>query len=117
VQHQKPKVFEDDSIQQVILEITANRLGATAVANNKNRITGIITDGDIRRMIERKMSLEKLKAKDIMGKHPRTITKDELAVNALEMMRNNKITQVIVMDKQKYVGMVHVHDLLKEGLV
>ena len=117
IHHQKPAVYEDDSIQKVILEITSNRLGATAVLNKKQRITGIITDGDIRRMIEKKMAIEELKARDIMGKKPRTIKKDELALNALETMRNNQITQVIVMDKGKYEGMVHVHDLLKEGLV
>lgn len=117
VQHQKPAVFEDDSIQQVILEITSNRLGATAVINKKKQVTGIITDGDLRRMIEKNGSMEKLKAKDIMGKAPRTIRKDELAINALEMMRGNQITQVIVKDGNQYLGMVHVHDLLKEGLV
>ncbi|MEO6166703.1 MAG: KpsF/GutQ family sugar-phosphate isomerase [Chitinophagales bacterium] len=117
VQHQKPGVNEDDSIQQVILEITSSRLGATAVLNKKKQVTGIITDGDLRRMIERKTPLDRLKAKDIMGKHPLTISKDELALNALELMRGNQITQVIVKDKNQYVGMVHVHDLLKEGLV
>jgi len=117
IQHQKPTVYEDDSIHKVIVEITSNRLGASAVVNRKNKVTGIITDGDIRRMMERKSPIEKLKAKDIMGKKPKSIKKDELALNALEMMRNNKITQLIVMDNNKYVGMVHVHDLLKEGLV
>ncbi|MEP7129169.1 MAG: KpsF/GutQ family sugar-phosphate isomerase [Chitinophagales bacterium] len=117
VQHQKPMVQEGDSIHQVILEITSNRLGATAVLNKKNQVTGIITDGDLRRMIERKSSMDLLKAKDIMGKNPLTIAKDELAINALELMRSHKITQVIVKDKSTYLGMVHVHDLLKEGLV
>ena len=117
VQHQKPAVYENDSIDKVILVITSHRLGATAVLNARNQIKGIITDGDLRRMMERKNRKEPLKAADIMGKNPLTIDKDELAVNALELMRTNKITQVIVKDKQQYAGMVHVHDLLKEGLV
>lgn len=117
VQHQRPMVYEDDAIQKVILEITSNRLGATAVVDKKGRITGIITDGDLRRMIEGKTSMDVLKAKQIMGKHPLTVRKDELAINALELMRSHKITQVIVKDKNKYLGMVHVHDLLREGLV
>ena len=117
VQHQRPLVYEDDAIQKVILEITSKRLGATAVVDKKGRITGIITDGDLRRMIERKTSLDVLKAKQIMGKHPLTVRKEELAINALELMRSHKITQVIVKDKDKYLGMVHVHDLLREGLV
>ncbi|HUM47990.1 MAG TPA: KpsF/GutQ family sugar-phosphate isomerase [Chitinophagales bacterium] len=117
VQHQQPGVYEDDSIQKVILEITSGRLGATAVLNKKKQVTGIITDGDLRRMMERKTPTDRLKAKDIMGRQPLTISKDELALNALELMRGNKITQVIVKDKNQYVGMVHVHDLLKEGLV
>ncbi|MBA3649339.1 MAG: KpsF/GutQ family sugar-phosphate isomerase [Chitinophagales bacterium] len=115
--HPRPLVQEEDSFHKVIVEITSNRLGATAVLNKKNEVSGIITDGDIRRMMEKNGSIQELRAKDIMGKHPRTISKDELAVDALEMMRKNKITQVIVMDKKKYAGMVHVHDLLKEGLV
>jgi arabinose-5-phosphate isomerase len=117
VQHQKPLVYEEDSLHKVILEITSNRLGATAVLNKKDQVRGIITDGDLRRMMEKNNTIEKMKAKDIMSRHPRTIGKDELALNALEMMRNNKITQVIVKDQKHYVGMVHVHDLLKEGLV
>ena len=116
VQHPRPQVKENDSIQKVILEITSNRLGATAVFNAKKEVIGIITDGDLRRSMEN-ADYQILKAKDIMGSHPKTISKDELALNALELMRNNKITQVIVMDKKKYAGMVHVHDLLREGLV
>ena len=117
VQHPKPHVKENDSIQKVILEITSNRLGATTVLNGRKQVVGIITDGDLRRNMENSANYQKLKARDIMGSHPKTISKDELALNALEMMRTNQITQVIVMDKKKYAGMVHVHDLLREGLV
>ena len=117
IHHQRPAVYEEDSIQKVILEITSNRLGATVVMNKKKEITGIITDGDLRRMMEKNISIDSLKAKNIMGKKPKVIDKDELALNALDMMRNNQITQLIVVDKKNYLGMVHVHDLLKEGLV
>jgi arabinose-5-phosphate isomerase len=117
VHHQRPAVMEGDSIQKVILEITSNRLGATAVLNNKQQVTGMITDGDLRRTMEKNLPLERFMAKDIMNRHPKTIPADELAVNVLDLMRTNQITQVIVMDGKRYVGMVHVHDLLKEGLV
>ncbi|MCY7409042.1 MAG: KpsF/GutQ family sugar-phosphate isomerase [Chitinophagales bacterium] len=117
VQHSKPQVNENDLVQKVILTITSNRLGATAVLNNKNEMVGIITDGDLRRMMNEYTEYQTLKAKDIMSRNPKTISKDELAVNALELMRKNKITQVMVMDKKKYTGIVHVHDLLREGLV
>jgi arabinose-5-phosphate isomerase len=116
-QHPRPAVSENDSINTVIIEITGNRLGAAAVLNSRKQVSGIITDGDLRRMIEKQGDYSTLKAKDIMGRHPKKIDKDELAVNALELMRNNKITQVIVMDGKNYLGMVHVHDLLREGLV
>lgn len=116
-QHPRPAVHETDSINKVIIEITSNRLGAAAVLNKRNAVTGIITDGDLRRMIEKQRDYSKLTARDIMGRNPKRIDKDELAVNALELMRNNKITQVIVMDEKSYLGMVHVHDLLREGLV
>ncbi|MBX7107615.1 MAG: KpsF/GutQ family sugar-phosphate isomerase [Chitinophagales bacterium] len=117
VQHQRPVVKESDTIQKVILEITSNRLGATAVVDKQGRITGIITDGDLRRMMEKKTLPEALTAKRIMGRRPLTVQKEELAINALELMRSHKITQVIVKDKNQYLGMVHVHDLLREGLV
>src|SRR5262249_31489187 len=116
IQHQKPVVRESDSLQKVILEMTSKRLGATAVMNEKNALTGIITDGDLRRMMEKKFSQE-IKAKEIMSRHPKTIDGHSLAVDALQLMRSNKITQLIVMEGKNYLGMVHVHDLLKEGLV
>lgn len=115
--HPVPKVYKDDHINKVIMEITSKRLGATAVLNDKNDLVGIITDGDLRRMLEKEKTFESLKAKDVMGKKPRTIQQGELAVNALQLMRQNSITQIIVVDKKKYLGMVHIHDLLKEGLL
>lgn len=115
--NQRPVVFTDDTIEKVIMEITANRLGATAVTDRKGKLAGIITDGDLRRMIEKEKNYLSLKAKDIMGKKPKTVQAGELAVNALQLMRQNNITQIIVMKKNKYSGIVHVHDLLKEGLL
>lgn len=115
--NQRPVVFTDDTIDKVIMEITANRLGATAVTDRKGKLAGIITDGDLRRMIEKEKNYLSLKAKDIMGKKPKTVQAGELAVNALQLMRQNNITQIIVMKKNKYSGIVHVHDLLKEGLL
>lgn len=116
IQHPKPQVHVNDPVHKVILEITSNRLGATAVLDSKKKVAGIITDGDLRRTME-KSSYEGITARDIMGKKPKTISMHELAVNALELMRSNKITQLIVMNKNEYAGMVHVHDLLREGLL
>lgn len=115
--NERPFVEEDASVKEVILEITSKRLGATVVLNKKNQITGIVTDGDLRRMMEKFADTSHLTAKDIMSKNPRMIQTDELAVNALNLMREKKITQLIVMNKKEYTGMVHVHDLLREGLV
>lgn len=115
-QNEKPSVLINDSIKKVIVEITKNRLGAAAVLENGN-IVGIITDGDIRRMIENHEDIAKLTAKDIMGTNPIKIQKDELAVNALVLLRRNHITQVIVTEGNLYAGIVHLHDLLKEGII
>ncbi len=115
-QNEKPSVLINDSIKKVIVEITKNRLGAAAVLENNN-IVGIITDGDIRRMIENHENIANLTAKDIMGTNPIKIQKDELAVNALVLLRKNHITQVIVTEGNLYAGIVHLHDLLKEGII
>lgn len=112
----KPQVSTDSSIKEVIVEITKNRLGAVTVVEN-NSIAGIITDGDIRRMMEKHNSFEQLTAKDIMGKSPRQIESVELAINALEIMRSNNITQLVVSDNGVYKGIIHLHDLLKEGIL
>ncbi|TCK85031.1 KpsF/GutQ family sugar-phosphate isomerase [Albibacterium bauzanense] len=115
-QNEKPSVLIHDSIKKVLVEITKNRLGAAAVLEN-DTIVGIITDGDIRRMIENHENIANLTAKDIMGVNPIKIQKDELAVNALDLLRKNHITQVIVTDGKVYAGIVHLHDLLKEGII
>jgi arabinose-5-phosphate isomerase len=112
-----PKVKENASIKEVIYEISSKRLGATIVTNESGKITGIITDGDIRRMIEKGSDIQSLQAKDIMGHNPKTIQKDELAIRGLEMLEAKNITQLIVVDNaNNYFGMVHFHDLIREGL-
>src|SRR5690606_36039340 len=115
-QNEKPQVWLDDSVKVVLVEITKNRLGAAAVMNG-DQVAGIVTDGDIRRMIENFENISALTAKDIMGKNPFHIQKDELAVNALDLMRKNSISQLLVLDNDRYFGIIHLHDLLKEGII
>jgi len=115
-QNAKPQVSSNSPIKKVLVEITKNRLGAVAVIND-DKIIGIITDGDIRRMLESNADIQHIQASDIMGKNPKTIHYDELAVQALDMMRNNHITQLLVTRNGRYDGIVHLHDLLKEGII
>ncbi len=110
-----PIVAPATPIKDVIIEISKKRLGTTAVIEN-NKIVGIITDGDLRRMLKDNTDISALLAKDIMGKKPKTISVDAMAIQALETMENNNITQILVEDGTKYVGVVHLHDLLKEGI-
>ena len=114
-QNSLPEVTENETVANAIIEISKKRLGVTAVVKN-NSIIGIITDGDIRRMLEKTTEISTLTAKDIMGKNPKTISKDAMAIEALETMENNSITQILVVNKNKYVGVVHLHDLIKEGI-
>jgi len=114
--NQKPQVKPDDSLKSVILEISSKRLGATAVLDNGN-LMGIITDGDLRRMLEKTESISQLKASDIMNKTPKSIDEGELAVNAMQLLEQYSITQVVVTKKGKYSGFVHLHDLIKEGIL
>lgn len=111
-----PKVSPVEDIRNVIVEISSNRLGAAAVID-KGKITGIITDGDIRRMLLNKKSIEGLQAKDIMSKNPKTAPYDTMAVNALNIMKKHNINQLLVTKNSKYVGVVHIHDLLREGII
>lgn len=115
--NEKPQVAVDATIDEVIIEMTSKRLGATAVVNPKGELAGIITDGDLRRMLFSKRPVNQLTAYDIMGKNPRTIEAGELAVKAFEMMEQNHITQLIVVNCNTYMGMIHIHDILKEGIV
>lgn len=113
--HEMPQVAPSTPINDVIIEISKKRLGTTAVIEN-NKIVGIITDGDLRRMLSNSTDIGKLVAKDIMSKNPKTIQVDAMAIEAMETMENNKISQILVEDKSVYVGVVHLHDLLKEGI-
>ncbi len=115
--NQVPKVRPDTPIKDVILEISSKRLGCTAVVDGNDNLQGIITDGDLRRMLQGSTSFETLKAVDIMSRKPKTIEKDAFAVKALHLMQQNSITQLAVLDGEKIAGFVHLHDLLKEGIV
>lgn len=115
--NEKPQVNELSSLKDVIVEITKKRLGATVVLNNEMNIAGIITDGDLRRMLEKNILLETVTAKDIMSLNPKIISQNELAVNALEVMRKNNISQLLVVDNKGYAGIIHLHDLVREGII
>jgi arabinose-5-phosphate isomerase len=115
--NEKPAVQAEQSVKEVIMEMTRKRLGVTAVLNAANNLVGIVTDGDLRRMLEKTDSIEKVQAKDIMSINPKTIASTEMAVNALDIMRQNAITQLIVADGKEYKGVIHLHDLVKEGLI
>jgi arabinose-5-phosphate isomerase len=110
-----PQVAPSSSIKQVILEISSKRLGATAVVD-KGKLVGVITDGDIRRMLGSKSDLAKTKASDIMGRSPKTIESSALAVEAFHLMEKFNITTLVVLNDSKYKGIVHLHDILKEGI-
>ncbi|MFM9021341.1 MAG: SIS domain-containing protein [Sediminibacterium sp.] len=115
--HSMPRVLPEASLREVIVEITQKRLGVTAVVNNTDHIVGIITDGDLRRMLEKQDDISKVRAEDIMTKDPKTVGPAALASEALEMMQLNDISQLIVADGGKYGGIVHLHDLVKEGIL
>lgn len=116
-QNAKPKVLPTATIKEVIIEMTAKRLGAAVVVNEAEIIVGIITDGDLRRMLEKANSFENLQAKDIMSSNPKTIAADVLAVHALEEMRMHNISQLVVENNNIYAGIIHLHDLVKEGII
>ena len=114
--NQIPKVNASDSVAKVIVEISERRLGVTAVLENE-KIVGIITDGDLRRMLTKTTDINHFTAKDIMGKNPKTVQENAMAIEALEKLESNSITQILVVDaKENYVGVVHLHDLIKEGI-
>jgi arabinose-5-phosphate isomerase len=115
--NEKPAVQENSNLKAVILEMTRKRLGLTAVLDNEMRLTGVITDGDLRRMLEKGGDLDNTNAKDIMGTNPKTILSDALAVDALDRMRKNNITQLLVTENNSYFGVIHLHDLVREGLI
>jgi arabinose-5-phosphate isomerase len=117
INNEKPAVLSSDPLKKVIVEISRNRLGATAVINEKGILLGVITDGDLRRMLEKNEPLEKVQAKDIMSAGPKTIVPDALAIEALDLLRKNDITQLVVASGRQYLGFIHLHDLLREGLI
>jgi arabinose-5-phosphate isomerase len=112
----KPEVQPGTGIREVIYEISAKRLGATVVTEG-GKITGIITDGDIRRMLQKNENPWGLVAKDICSSSPKTVEETELAVSAMELMRKHDITQVVVVKEGSYSGIIHLHDLLREGII
>ncbi|MNF73076.1 Arabinose 5-phosphate isomerase KdsD [compost metagenome] len=112
----KPMVTPDTSIKKAIFEISEKRLGVTAVIEN-DKIIGIITDGDIRRMLNDRDSIADLTAKDIMSKNPKLVSSETMAVDALNILEDFSITQLIVADNGEYKGVLHLHDILKEGIV
>ena len=116
-QNAKPMVLPTATIKEVIVEMTQKRLGAAVVINETDNILGIITDGDLRRMLEKTVSFDKLTAKDIMSANPKKIDGGELAVNALDKMRKENISQLVVEAGGKYAGIIHLHDLVKEGII
>lgn len=117
IHNEKPVVDENSSLREVIKEITKKRLGVTVVLDADENITGIITDGDLRRMLENNLYNADVKAKDVMTINPKTIASNELAVNALDLMRKKNITQLVVTETKKYKGIIHLHDLVREGII
>jgi len=117
INNASPKVAASATLKQVIMEITQKRLGVTAVTDGQNRIEGIITDGDLRRMLERTNDILSITAADILSQHPKTVQPDTLAVEALELLRRHDISQLIVEENGVYVGVLHLHDLIREGIV
>ena len=115
-QSHKPSVTPDSSIKKVIFEISEKRMGVTAVVEN-NHVIGIITDGDIRRMLNQNDTFSHLTAKDIMTKNPKTIQLATMVADALNIIEDFSITQLVVLDNQEYKGVLHLHDILKEGIV
>jgi arabinose-5-phosphate isomerase len=114
--NEKPEVSPDTDIRQVIVEISSCRLGATAVIQD-GILIGIITDGDLRRMLEKNPDITGISAKDIMTSNPKTIEASQLVVKALDLMRMYNITQLPVVNNGSYVGVIHLHDILKEGIL
>ena len=111
-----PEVAPDADIRQVIFEISEKRLGVTAVIENDS-VIGIITDGDIRRMLANRDSIAGLQARDIMTKNPKSVTTKHMVVDALNLLEDFSITQLIVVDDGRYQGVIHLHDILKEGIL
>ncbi|MCS6929942.1 MAG: KpsF/GutQ family sugar-phosphate isomerase [Saprospiraceae bacterium] len=115
--HERPAVSLEAPLREVIIEMTSKRLGATAVVNQEGKVVGIITDGDLRRMLQKSTDISGITAQHIMTSQPKWVTPDTLAVQALALMRQHAITQLLVIERDEYLGVVHLHDLLREGIV
>lgn len=113
----KPSIKSAESIREVIISMTTGRLGVTVVVDDQQQVLGIVTDGDLRRMLEKGTPIDSLTAADVMTSSPRTIHPDELAVVALEVLTQNHISQLVVADEKNYKGVLHIHDLMREGLI
>jgi len=116
-QNEKPKVLCTAGLKEIIVEMTKKRLGAAVVIDDDNKVLGIITDGDLRRMLEKTSDFSQLTAKDIMTINPKAITADALATEALDTMKGNNISQLVVIQNKKYAGVIHLHDLIREGII
>lgn len=118
VNNEKPRVLANQSLKEVIVEISKKRLGVTAVVDEAGLLLGIITDGDLRRMLQNNIQLnDDVKATDIMTKNPKIIAPGFLVVEALDILRKNEITQLVVVENDLYLGIIHLHDLIKEGFI
>lgn len=117
IQNEKPAVLPNASVKEVIVEMTKKRLGTTVVTDEKSKVLGIITDGDLRRMLEKTPDFNKLTAAIIMSSNPKTIEAGALATEALDTMRHNNISQLVVIEDEIYAGIIHLHDLIREGII
>ncbi len=117
VANERPAVLATASLREVIVEITEKRLGVTAVVDADNQLKGIITDGDLRRMLEKNNNIQHITAQDILTSKPTTVPPSILAVEALDTMRNHDISQLLVEENGNYLGVLHIHDLVREGIV
>ncbi len=117
IHNQQPRVQPGHSLKEVIMEMTSKRLGATAVTDENNHLLGIITDGDLRRMLEKNVSPDGIQAKDIMTTNPKTIGAEALAIEALDVLRQHDISQLVVTNGKQYAGFIHLHDLIREGII
>lgn len=112
-----PKVKKEATLKEAIIEISSKRLGATAVVDDEDQLLGIITDGDIRRSMERELNLNEVKAEEIMSTGVKTVSYNDFAIKAVSIMQENSITQLVVLKDKKVNGFVHLHDMLKEGII
>ena len=117
IHNEKPRVLVSQTLKEAIMEMTKKRLGITVVVDKEDNLKGIITDGDLRRMLEKSVAIDSIVAGDIMTKNPKTIEPDMMAIDALDILRKNEISQLVVAENGKYIGIIHLHDLVREGLI